>query len=109
MICPSVCRTGYKKQKCKKNVRKGFVIFYLDFRYNFPNINIISKSFATYGCCHPCLFKMYVTSLGENGMSLDKDKSSDRYKMTPAALTAFGRRYARAFQHAPTFKFVLGN
>ncbi len=36
---------------------KGCVIFFLDFRYNFPNIfNIISKSFATYGCCHPCFF-----------------------------------------------------
>ncbi len=36
---------------------KGCVIFFLDFRYNFPNIfNIISKSFATYGCCHPCYF-----------------------------------------------------
>ncbi len=36
---------------------KGFVIFFLDFRYNFPSIfNIISKSFATYGCCHPCFY-----------------------------------------------------
>ncbi len=35
---------------------KGCVIFFLDFRYNFSNIfNIISKSSATYGCCHPCL------------------------------------------------------
>ncbi len=36
---------------------KGYVIFLLlDFRYNFQNIfNIIWKSFATYGCCHPCL------------------------------------------------------
>ena len=35
---------------------KGCVIFFLDFRYNFPNIfNIISKSFATYECCHSCL------------------------------------------------------
>ncbi len=36
---------------------KGCVIFLLlDFRYNFPNIfNIISKSFATYECCHSCL------------------------------------------------------
>ena len=30
--------------------------FFLDFRYNFQNIfDIISKSFATYGCCHLCL------------------------------------------------------
>ena len=35
---------------------KGFVIFFLDFRYNFSNMNIISKSFATYGCCHPCYY-----------------------------------------------------
>ena len=35
---------------------KGFVIFFPDFRYNFPNIfNIISKSFGTYECCHSCL------------------------------------------------------
>ncbi len=33
---------------------KGFVIFFLDFRYNFPNIKLISKSFDTFGCCHPC-------------------------------------------------------
>ena len=40
---------------------KGCVIFFLDFRYNFPIIfNIIPKSFATYECCHSCflLFKM---------------------------------------------------
>ncbi len=36
---------------------KDRLIFFLDFRYHFPNIfNIISKSFTTYGCCHPCLF-----------------------------------------------------
>ncbi len=47
-----VRRSGYKKQICKKKCDERF----LDFRYNFPNIfNIISKSFATYGCCHPCI------------------------------------------------------
>ncbi len=39
---------------------KGFVIFLLlDFGYNFPNININSKSFATYGCCHPCFIYIH--------------------------------------------------
>ena len=38
--------------KCNERLRD---FFSLDFRYNFSNIfNIISKSFATYGCCHPC-------------------------------------------------------
>ena len=41
---------------------KGCVIFFLDFQYNFPNIfNIISKSFAIYGYCHPCF--LYYLSL----------------------------------------------
>ena len=40
---------------------KGFVIFFLDFQYNFPNIfNIILKSFATYGYCHPCFINVFV-------------------------------------------------
>ena len=56
----SVSRSGYKKQKCKKKKKcaERFRDFFLDFGYNFPNIfNIISKSFATYGCCHPCFIR----------------------------------------------------
>ena len=42
------------KKKCDERFRD---FFSLDFRYNFPNIFIIiSKSFATYGCCRPCFY-----------------------------------------------------
>ena len=41
-----------KSRNVKKNVMKGFVFFVLIFDIIFQYI--ISKSFATYGCCHPC-------------------------------------------------------
>ncbi len=44
---------------------KGCVIFFLDFRYNFLNIcDIISKSFATYECCHSCSLMFIYSSKG---------------------------------------------
>ncbi len=35
-------------------------MFFFDFGYNFPNIfNVISKSLATYECCHSCFTYEY--------------------------------------------------
>ncbi len=61
---------------------KGSMIFFLDFRYNFQNIfNIISKSFATYECCHSCLYFIFY-ALPKSDFCMDAQTPPTNYIVT---------------------------
>ncbi len=58
-ICPSVCPSGYRRNRCKICYNCWKVSWFLNFFCkSFSTLPfiflLILKSFATYGCRHPC-------------------------------------------------------